>query len=115
MHRRAPRVPDHVWPMLESYGWPGNIRELENFLERALILSPGPALKLPELPSEQPRGVAPTAGPSGVIPFDESVRQLLEQALERSKGKLYGPAGAAVRLGLKPTTLQGKLKKYGLR
>ena len=51
MHRRAPQVPDQVWRVLESHSWPGNVRELENFLERALILSPGPVLSLPELPS----------------------------------------------------------------
>ncbi len=116
MHRRAPRVPDPVWRVLEDRSWPGNVRELENFLERALILSPGPVLTLPEMPvADQAIVAAPAPFVGGGGSFDQSVRQILEQALKRSEGKLYGPAGAAALLGLKPTTLQGKLKKYGLR
>ncbi len=110
MHRPSPRVTEEVWAALERHAWPGNVRELENLLQRALILSPGPELVLPELP----------AGPARRSParddrprrFDEEVREVLERALRACDGRVYGPDGAAARLGLKPTTLQGKMKKY---
>src|SRR5512138_2397916 len=62
MHRRPPRVPDEAWRALEAHDWPGNVRELENFVQRALILSPGPDLTLPDLPAG-PLRAAPAEGP----------------------------------------------------
>jgi formate hydrogenlyase transcriptional activator len=117
MHRRPPEVREEVWQLLEAHGWPGNIRELENFLERALILCQDDVLSL----SEGPAGgqatsskTSPTGAPE-VRPFDQTVRRALQSALEATGGKIYGDSGAAALLGLKPTTLQGKLRKYGLR
>jgi formate hydrogenlyase transcriptional activator len=118
MHRRPPRVPEAALAALESLDWPGNVRELENTLERALILSPGGTLELPALPDStgpaRPRqGSASPA--TAVRPFADSVRELLERALEAAGGRIYGKDGAAALLGLKPSTLQGKLKKHGLQ
>jgi formate hydrogenlyase transcriptional activator len=113
MHRRPPQVSEEVWRALEEQAWPGNVRELENFLQRALILSPGPELVLPELPggarltSPEPSAAAPGR-------FDDEVRELIERALAHAGGRVYGPSGAAALLGLRPTTLQGKMKKYGV-
>jgi formate hydrogenlyase transcriptional activator len=104
-----------VWRALEAHDWPGNVRELENFLQRALILSPGPALVLPDLPGGPARQAPPAAaadGPPGR--FDDAVRALIERALAHAGGRVYGPSGAAALLGLRPTTLQGKMKKYGI-
>ncbi|HEY6005866.1 MAG TPA: sigma-54-dependent Fis family transcriptional regulator [Anaeromyxobacter sp.] len=118
MNRRPPRVPEDVWLALEAHDWPGNVRELENFLQRALILSPGPDLALPDLPVGLPRpaAAAPAAEPSAVPRrFDDEVRALIERALEHAGGRVYGPNGAAALLGLRPTTLQGKMKKYRVR
>jgi len=115
MHRSAPRVCDEAWRTLRDYRWPGNVRELENYLERALILSPREDLVLPELPGA--RGPArAAAAPSAALDqtFDQAVRELLQRALTRTDGKIYGPDGAAQLLGLKPTTLQGKLRRHGL-
>jgi formate hydrogenlyase transcriptional activator len=117
MHRRPPQVPEPVWRAIEAYHWPGNVRELENFLEGALILSPGAQLTMGELPTAS---LGPVSSPSPVSAaplqrFDEEVRRILRQALDVTQGKIYGAAGAAVLLGLKPTTLQGKLRKYGVR
>ncbi len=117
MHRRPPRVGEACWQQLESAPWPGNVRELENTLQRALILSPGEELVLPA-----PQATAPSPGPTSrpealagpVRTFDDEVRALLERALAQTKGKVYGPDGAAALLGLQPTTLQGKLRKYGI-
>jgi formate hydrogenlyase transcriptional activator len=116
MHRRPPRVGEDAWRALESHDWPGNVRELENFLQRALILSPGADLVLPELPSSSLRA-APAAAPAASAPpgpFEDEVRTLIERALSHCGGRVYGPAGAAALLGLRPTTLQGKMKKYGI-
>jgi formate hydrogenlyase transcriptional activator len=109
MHRRPPRIPEETWRALESHPWPGNVRELENQLQRALILSPGPELVLPDLP----RPVAelpPERRPPGK--FDDEVRSVIERALAAAEGRVYGPRGAAALLGLKPTTLQGKMRKH---
>lgn len=112
MHRRAPQVPESAWRALESWPWPGNVRELENFVQRALILSPGPVLQLPELsPADRPGPAAPGAG-AAPGRFDDEVRELIERALRAAAGRVYGPGGAAALLGLKPTTLQGKMRRY---
>ena len=115
MHRRPPAVPEAAWAELERYPWPGNVRELENLLQRALILSPGPELRLPELPAPALRDAAAArAEPPPPGRFDDEVRTLLERALSVTQGRIYGPRGAAALLDLKPTTLQGKLRKYGV-
>jgi formate hydrogenlyase transcriptional activator len=114
MHRKPPQVSEATWRALESHPWPGNVRELENALQRALILSPGPELQVPDLPAAA--RPAPAAGPAGVPGhFDDEMRALLERALQATGGRIYGPEGAAALLGLKPTTLQGKLRRFGVR
>ncbi len=112
LNRRPPAVPAEAVERLRDYPWPGNVRELENFLERALIVGPPEALVVDRLP-----GATMVAdGDAGAVPtFDEGVRTLLQRALEESHGKIYGADGAAARLGLKPTTLQGKLRRFGVR
>jgi formate hydrogenlyase transcriptional activator len=114
MHRRPPTVPEDVWRALEAHAWPGNVRELENFLQRALILSPGPTLALPDLPAAGARAAAPEPVSAAPGHFDDEVRALIARALSHAGGRVYGPSGAAALLGLRPTTLQGKMKKYGI-
>jgi transcriptional regulator with GAF, ATPase, and Fis domain len=113
MKRNPPRITAAALRRLESHPWPGNVRELENLIERALVLSPGDVLHLPgELPaprtSSQPRSVTP-------VTFDDAERRTLEDALAATRGRIYGAGGAAERLGLKPTTLQSKLRKLRIR
>ncbi len=126
MHRKPPTISEAIWSALAAHHWPGNVRELENTLERTLILSPGSELLLPELGGvvlggervELPNHAesAPPQTPSHTVqPFDTAVTSLLQGALEETDGRIYGPRGAAALLGLKPTTLQGKLRKYGIR
>ncbi len=114
MQRRPPEVPEPFWRALEAHHWPGNVRELENFVQRALILSPGPVLELPGAPGggDPPRRGEGQGGQVGT--FEEEARAAIERALIASGGKVYGPQGAAALLGLRPTTLQGKMKKYGI-
>jgi formate hydrogenlyase transcriptional activator len=114
MHRRPPRVPDDVWRALEAHDWPGNVRELENFVQRALILSPGPDLALPDLPAGPARPAPDAQAAAAPGHFDDEVRGVIERALAHAGGRVYGPGGAAALLGLRPTTLQGKMKKYGI-
>ncbi len=110
MHRRLPEVPEAFWRALAAHPWPGNVCELENYVQRALILSPGPVLEVPV----QLGGAAAPAAPRGVGTFEEEARAVIERALTEAAGRVYGPTGAAALLGLKPTTLQGKMKKYGI-
>jgi formate hydrogenlyase transcriptional activator len=115
MHRRPPRVAEEVWRALEAHDWPGNVRELENFVQRALILSPGPDLTLPDLPAGPLRAAPAQAQPQAAPGhFEDEVRTVIERALDAAGGRVYGPGGAAALLGLRPTTLQGKMKKYGI-
>jgi formate hydrogenlyase transcriptional activator len=118
MHRKPPAVSDVTWRALEAQPWPGNVRELENELQRALILSPGSELVLPDLPHLARSAPAATSaegsgGPPGK--FEDEVRGLIERALSACGGRVYGAGGAAAILGLKPTTLQGKMKRYGVK
>ncbi|MDB6065387.1 MAG: fhlA 1 [Pedosphaera sp.] len=104
---------------LSNYSWPGNVRELQNVIERAMILSRGGPLRLQ---LREPTGlVTPSVGaPREVSPltrnqFLESQRQTIEAALKKSRGKIYGPGGAAELLGLRPTTLSSKLGALGIK
>ncbi len=104
---------------LRAYGWPGNVRELRNVLERAVILARGRgavdvASFLTLAPLSPGRG-APTAANSPVTTLDEATRVHIKRALEAAGGKIYGSDGAAQLLGLKPSTLQSKMKKLKIK
>jgi formate hydrogenlyase transcriptional activator len=126
MNRRAPSVPEAAFQALTRYDWPGNVRELENFVERALILSRSSTLELPDLHNvERLRGETPDGsshqgflcqqGHSDVPgSWENEVRALLERTLAATGGRVYGARGAAALLGLKPSTLQGKMRRYGI-
>ena len=107
-----PPVTRAILARLESHDWPGNVRELANVLETALILGAGRSLELPEDFMQRTRRKAAPAGPPR---FESAVRDAIEAALRATRGKLYGTDGAAARLGLKPGTLQSKMKKLGIR
>ena len=109
---------------LLAYGWPGNIRELQNIIERALILSINGPLRFdldhtgePQRPSITIR--SPTAAGAHSFLTDaqlrEQERQNLIAALEHARGRVSGPGGAAELLGLKPTTLTHRMKIFGIR
>jgi formate hydrogenlyase transcriptional activator len=93
------------------------VRELENLVHRALVFSGEAELELPEGWDETGDADSKAADPSTEVPesFDDAVRRILTSALEASEGRIHGPTGAAARLGLRPTTLQAKLQKLGLR
>ena len=114
MGKTIETIPPEAMAALVAWSWPGNIRELENFLERAVILSRGPVLHVPvaELESvdEQEDATAAESNPT----LQAAERDHILRALHDAKGIIGGPGGAAERLGLKRTTLNSKMKKLGI-
>lgn len=112
--RNIQTIPSEVMSALTKWSWPGNIRELENFIERAVILSQGASLRAPlaelELAEGKPVALAAAAGTSTL---ESAERELILRVLRETK-EIGGPEGAAVKLGLKRTTLNSKLKKLGI-
>jgi PAS domain S-box-containing protein len=92
---------------LQRHGWPGNVRELRNVVERALILSTGPTLRI-ELPA------APALEDDAVLSMDEFQRRHILTVLKTAGGRIRGSGGAAELLGMKPTTLRSRMQRLGL-
>jgi formate hydrogenlyase transcriptional activator len=113
LRRRIDSVPAPAMAALERYSWPGNVRELENFIERAVILSPGPELRVA---LDQLKSAADLTGQSaGALTLEEVERQAILRALNESRWVVGGPSGAARRLGMKRTTLQARMQKLGIQ
>ncbi len=108
--RKIDVISSEAMNALMRYGWPGNIRELQNIIERSVILSRGRILELamPEVTSP------PSAVTSHNRPGSSRERERILHALKESKGVVSGPNGAARLLGLKRTTLQARMKKLGI-
>jgi formate hydrogenlyase transcriptional activator len=113
MGRQIEAIPGEVLTALTAYSWPGNIRELENLIERAVILSPGPVLQVPvgELKTSAGMDQPPPGGNGTLIDVE---RDHILRALREANWVLGGPAGAAARLGMKRSTLHWKMKKMGI-
>jgi formate hydrogenlyase transcriptional activator len=103
-------IPAAAMKTLMRWHWPGNIRELENFLERAVILTRGHVLHVPR--SELEAGPEDTA--QQVRTFRLAEKEVILRVLRETKGQIGGSDGAAARLGLKRTTLNSKMKKLGI-
>ena len=121
---------------LSRYSWPGNIRELENFVERAVILSRGNELELPiaelrlrdghvsadddrrskdrRAHRQKPQPINPSASESGTMTLEDAEREHILQVLRASDWQVGGPQGAAARLGMKRTTLNSKMKRLSI-
>jgi PAS domain S-box-containing protein len=111
--REACHLSDGALQRLCDYAWPGNVRELENIVERAFILSEGAAMEAHHvlLGSEpQPQG----GGAPSAVTLREMERRHIHSTLVTTDWKVSGPGGAAERLGLKPTTLESRMKRLGL-
>ena len=95
---------------LQAYNWPGNIRELQNVVERAMILCDGDTFSIDRnwLQSEAPRTPIPAVALPETLMNQE--REFIEAALEESRGRISGPSGAAGKLGMPRTTLESKIK-----
>jgi formate hydrogenlyase transcriptional activator len=110
MGKHIDAIPDEFMSAFKSHSWPGNIRELENAIERAVILSNEGSL---------PNPLRPTRSASVVVfpqrtTLRESERTLILEALEVTGWVVGGPYGAATRLGMKRTTLVARMRKHGI-
>jgi formate hydrogenlyase transcriptional activator len=94
---------------LSSWHWPGNIRELENFIERSVILTHGGALQVPIGELTNNGRMTPVAGTR-----DGNERDQILRVLKDTNGRVAGPEGAATRMGIKRTTLISRMKKLGI-
>jgi formate hydrogenlyase transcriptional activator len=114
MGRVVPSIPPGVMDALKRWSWPGNIRELQNVIERAVILSTGHELVLPlqqlQVRSRRP---APALKPDSTLHHAE--REAILRALRESGGVIAGPTGAAARLGVRRTTLHSKMNRLGIQ
>jgi PAS domain S-box-containing protein len=110
MNKHIEAIPAETMTVLVRWDWPGNIRELENFIERAVILTSGPTLRAPLAELE----MAEVSMPEEDQTLKGAEREHILRALREAGGVVGGPKGAAARLGLKRTTLNSKLKKYGI-
>jgi formate hydrogenlyase transcriptional activator len=112
--KRIRNIARRTLELFESYDWPGNIRELQNVVERAVILSDGETFAVDH--SWFVKGSKEPIGPT--IPFADEVAQhekeLIEAALKESKGRISGPSGAAARLGIARQTLDSRIKSLGI-
>jgi formate hydrogenlyase transcriptional activator len=111
MQKRVKSVPKQAMEALVNADWPGNIREIENFIERCVIFTQGDELNVlrAELKKASVRSVA-SATPS----FEQAERQAIIDALIAASGRIAGKGGAAEHLGLKRTTLQNKMNKLNI-
>jgi DNA-binding NtrC family response regulator len=112
MHRTIDTIPSATIDALCRYPWPGNIRELQNCIERAVILSPGPVLQVPL--DDLRSGALPSPEPRQRQTLEEADQALILATLKETKWVLAGPKGAAVRLGLNRSTLAFRMKKLGI-
>jgi formate hydrogenlyase transcriptional activator len=115
MGRQIEAIPSAVMEALVRYPWPGNIRELQNVIERAVILSPGPSLQVAlgdlQRPPAPAQALVPAAAPGTLA---DAERDHILGVLRETGWVLGGPNGAAARLGMKRTTLQSMMKKLGI-
>lgn len=112
MKKTVETIPTETMEALTQYDWPGNIRELQNLIERAIILTTGQSLDVP-LAALSARS---TASPhtEGLDTLEQADRRHIVAALERSNWVIAGPNGAAARLGVKRSTLQFRMRKLGI-
>ncbi len=119
--RVPPQLGEAVLTRLQMYDWPGNVRELQNVIERGIITSPDDTLRIDLVSLTPPTthlvlGAEPVAN-DGITTEDQLVelqKKNLRAALDRTGWKIYGPGGTAELLGIRPTTLASRIKKFGL-
>jgi formate hydrogenlyase transcriptional activator len=109
MGKRVESISKEQMAALQRYSWPGNIRELRNVVEHAVIVSNGPRLKI------EPPGVRSEKRRYGSTQLADVEREHIRSVLERTGWRIRGHAGAAELLNLKPSTLEGRMEKLGLR
>jgi formate hydrogenlyase transcriptional activator len=111
MDKEINAIPDEVMELMKRHDWPGNIRELQNFIERAVILSPGTVLR-PSLGDL--KAFTRPAEPAGVRTLAEAERDHIIEAIRQADGVVGGRRGAAASLGMARTTLLYRMRKLGI-
>src|SRR5262249_34938538 len=111
MRKKIERIPNETMAALTSYHWPGNIRELQNMIERSVTLSRGPVLEVPL--AELKHSTQLSRDRNGAS-LEAVERRHILQTLRDSDWVIGGPTGAAARLGLKRTTLNTRIRKLGI-
>jgi formate hydrogenlyase transcriptional activator len=116
IHQAAPQYTQQALKLLNAYHWPGNVRELKNFVKRMIILKPGEKIRLQDIEKMIEIEKQTSMEPNISIPtLAESERHSIEQALIQCKGILGGKNGAARLLDVPRSTLQYRMKKYGIK
>jgi formate hydrogenlyase transcriptional activator len=110
MDRQIESIPPETMSTLVSYQWPGNIRELQNFIERSVILTSGNVLHAPLGSLDS----AAEAESLGAITLEDAERDHIRKTLEQTRWVVAGPNGAAARLGMKRSTLYFRMQKLGI-
>jgi formate hydrogenlyase transcriptional activator len=110
MGKEIDRIPTETMCELASYAWPGNIRELQNFIERSVILSSGNVLQAPLSTLE----TSAATERQGAVTLEEAERDHILKILEQTRWVVAGPNGAAARLGIKRSTLYFRMQKLGI-
>ena len=114
MSRSITTIPAKTLAALQQWHWPGNIRELQNVIERAVILSRGSTLEVPDSTFDVKTAPPHRADTGSTTAFAEGERDIILRALRAAGGIIGGPNGAAARLGLRRTTLHSKMRKLGI-
>ena len=122
MNKRIETIPSEAMNILCEYQWPGNIRELQNIIERAVIVSAGPTLEIdvgdlqPSMSSSAVKKPSDSESTDGLLKkvLKDTERKQIVSALKQSNGIISGARGAAVRLGMKRSTLQARIAKLGI-
>jgi formate hydrogenlyase transcriptional activator len=112
MNKVIDTIPSEAMNALIEYSWPGNIRELQNFVERAVILTSGPVLRVPL--HDLPKRIAASSTKSEFKTIAETERDLILETLKKTKWVIAGPNGAADRLGMNRSTLRFRMNKLGI-
>ena len=112
MGKKVDEIPQEAMDLLRAYPWPGNIRELENVIERAVIISKGPVLRLGETMGLLRQG---SMSDTKLVSLAAAERKHILMALDVSGWKIEGQHGAAARLDINPNTLRSRIKKLGIK
>jgi formate hydrogenlyase transcriptional activator len=109
--KKIDQVEDETMQMFMNYSWPGNVRELQNIIEHGLVISKKGALEVPKAYFQQD---ADEQEPGLLLPLNEYEKKYIIAVLNKTGGLIYGPKGAASILGMKPSTLQSRMKKLSI-
>jgi formate hydrogenlyase transcriptional activator len=115
MKKRIREIPTRAMQAMTEWTWPGNIRELQNIIERAVILTTGECLEVPLEELSLPRTDRASTGSARSLNLREVERQAILEALRKTNGRIGGPGGAAALLGLKRTTLQSRMRVLNIK